>query len=99
MVVTIACSVLASSGFWALIQARLNRNNTDSRLLLGLAHDRIVDLGVKYLERGYITNDEYENLNNYLYEPYLAKGGNGSAKRVMEAVRKLPFRDERGKNV
>ena len=99
MIVTIACSVLASSGFWALIQARINRNNTDSRLLLGLAHDRIIDLGEKYLERGYITNDEYENLNNYLYEPYLAKGGNGSAKRVMEAVRKLPFREERGKNV
>lgn len=37
------------------------------------------------------TRDEYENLNDYLYEPYAAAGGNGSAKRVMEEVKKLPL--------
>lgn len=49
------------------------------QLLVGLAHDRIVYLGMKYIERGYITRDEYENLNDYLYVPYAAAGGNGSA--------------------
>ena len=28
----------------------------------------------------------------YLYEPYEEMGGNGSARRVMEEVRKLPIR-------
>lgn len=46
---------------------------------------------MKYVERGYITSDEYENLNDYLYAPYAEAGGNGSAKRVMEEVRKLPL--------
>ena len=45
-----------------------------------------------YIDRGYVTQDEYENLQVYLYEPYEEMGGNGSARRVMEEVRKLPIR-------
>lgn len=61
-------------------------------MLVGLAHDRITHLGMAYLTRGYITQDEYENLNDYLYQPYEKMGGNGSAKRIMEEVRKLPIK-------
>ena len=61
-------------------------------MLVGLGHDRIVYLGLKYIERGWITHEEYENLNEYLYVPYSKMGGNGSAERVMENVRKLPFK-------
>ena len=61
-------------------------------VLVGLAHDRIIHLGMVYIERGYVTQDEYENLQVYLYEPYEEMGGNGSARRVMEEVRKLPIR-------
>ena len=39
----------------------------------------------------YITQDEYENLYEYLYSPYIKMGGNGSAKRVMQEVEKLPI--------
>ena len=92
MIVTVVCSVVASSGFWALVQNRMNKHDANTRLLIGLAHDRICYLGLKYIERGYITQDEYENLNDYLYVPYRERGGNGSAKRVMETVKKLPFR-------
>lgn len=88
---TVVSSILASSGFWAMVQSHTSKHDANSRLLLGLAHDRIVDLGVRYIRRGYITQDEYENLNDYLYEPYRQRGGNGSAKRVMETVRQLPF--------
>ena len=62
-----------------------------SAMLLGLGHDRIVYLGSCYVERGYITQDEYENLHDYLYVPYAENGGNGSAKRVMESVKQLPM--------
>ena len=60
-------------------------------MLIGLAHDRIVYLGMGYVERGYITQDEYENLYEYLYKPYERLGGNGSAKRIMIEVNKLPI--------
>ena len=61
-------------------------------MLIGLGHDRIVYLGMKYIERGYITNDEYENLYEYLFKPYEKMGGNGSAKRIMDEVGRLPIR-------
>lgn len=92
MVVTIVCAVLASSGFWAYIQKRNEKKDNKTKLLLGLAHDRILYLGEKYITRGSITKDEFENIHDYLYVPYKAEGGNGSATRIMEEVKKLPIR-------
>ena len=89
--ITILLALVGSAGFWGFLEARRKKSDANTRLLVGMAHDRIVYLGMKYIERGYITKDEYENLNDYLYDPYAAAGGNGSAKRVMEEVRKLPL--------
>jgi hypothetical protein len=50
----------------------------------GISHQR-------YIERGWITQDEYENLHDYLYKPYEEMGGNGSAKKVMQEINKLPI--------
>jgi len=57
----------------------------------GQGHDRIIYLGGKYLERGGLTNEEYENLNDYIYQPYVNLGGNGTARRVMDEVNNLPI--------
>ena len=92
LIVTIVCSVIASSGFWAVVQRFLNKNDSSSKLLLGLAHDRIMWLGKGYIKRGYITVEEYENLITYLYEPYVQRGGNGSAKMVVDQVMKLEIK-------
>ena len=89
--VTVVCSVIASSGFWALISTKLNRKDASTDMLIGLGHDRIIFLGLKYIERGWITQEEYENLYEYLYKPYKKLGGNGSAQRVMEEVNRLPI--------
>lgn len=91
MIVTIVCAVIASSGFWAYIQKRNENKDAKSRMLIGLAHDRIIFLGMSYIERGWVTQDEYENLYEYLYKPYEEMGGNGSAKRIMTEVNKLPI--------
>lgn len=92
LLVTIAVSILGSSGLWAFITKKLESKDVKTKLLLGLAHDRIMQSGTYYIERGYITNDEYENLYDYLYTPYKEMGGNGSAKRLMEQVERLPVR-------
>lgn len=89
--ITVLCAVLASSGFWALVQKLTDKKDAKTQMLVGLAHDRILYLGMSYVQRGYITKDEYENLYDYLYKPYLKMGGNGSAKRVMGEVDKLPL--------
>lgn len=92
IVLTILSSVLASSGLWAFLMAKMDRNSAEREMLIGLGHDRIMYLGMRYIERGWITQDEYENLNTYLYEPYQRLGGNGSAHRIMDEVNKLPIR-------
>ena len=96
--VTIICAVLASSGFWAFLQKRAARKaakskqtTVETQMLIGLAHDRIIYLGMIYIERGWVSQDEYENLYEYLYKPYEKLGGNGSAKRIMTEVNKLPI--------
>lgn len=89
--VTIICAVIASSGFWTYVQARRDKKDVKTQMLIGLAHDRIIALGMAYIERGWITQDEYENLDVYLFKPYEEMGGNGSAKRVMDEVNRLPI--------
>lgn len=85
--VTILCSIIASSGLWAYISKKADKKDVRTQMLIGLAHDRILSLGMQYLERGdWITRDEYENLHDYLYIPYEKMGGNGSARRVMLEV-------------
>lgn len=94
MILTIVCAVIASSGFWAYISKRSEKKDVKTRMLVGLAHDRILFLGMSYIDRGYITRDEYENLYEYLYQPYEKMGGNGSVKRVMQEVNKLPIHSQ-----
>lgn len=93
-IVTILVTVLTSSTFWAFLQKQADKKDIKTKMLIGLGHDRIVYLGMKYIERGWITKDEYENLNDYLYEPYKTMGGNGSAERIMQEVNKLPIKSE-----
>lgn len=93
MTLTVVCAVIASSGFWAYLQARRERKDVKTRMLVGLAHDRILSLGMRYIERGHITRDEYENLYEYLYRPYEKMGGNGSAKRIMQIINTLPIQN------
>lgn len=89
--VTILVSVLASSGVWAVVIKFMDKKDARTQMLIGLGHDRIMYLGTSYIERGYITSEEYENLVDYLYRPYELMGGNGSAKRVVEEIKKLPL--------
>lgn len=95
-------TALTSSGACSILLYLMQRHDRrkdkwtqESRLqsdmLMGLGHDRIVYLGGSYIERGYVTHDEYENLRDYLYKPYAALGGNGTAKKIMAEVEKLPL--------
>lgn len=86
-------AIIASSGFWAYIQKKESKKSAATKLLMGLAYDRISTLGMLYIHRGEITKDEYEEFVTYLYEPYKEAGGNGSAVRIMDAVNQLPLRN------
>ena len=102
VILAIITSILASSGLWAYMAKRYeaklqHKLESDAdrvaerAMLVGLAHDRIVSQGMHCIERGFITQDEYENLDVYLFEPYTKLGGNGSAAKIMQEVNKLPI--------
>lgn len=93
---TLILAIFASSGFWAFLLAIINkildRKSAKNKMIKGLGHDRIIFLCEVYLARGWLTTEEFENLHDYLYEPYVKMGGNGTAKKMMAEVEKLPIR-------
>ena len=93
MLITVVCSVVASGGFWSYLQARREKKDAKTKLLLGLAHDRIMSLAALYTSRGYITQDEYENFHDYLYVPYHDSNGNGTGTKAMAEVERLPMHE------
>ena len=72
---------------------KVNKERPEYKMILGLGHDIIINRGEYYIARGCITKDEYENLNEYLYKPYLEMGGNGTAKKIMDEIEKMPLKE------
>ena len=91
IMLTIFTSVLASSGLWAFLSARFDKRDAEREILIGIGHIEIVFFGMQYIERGWITQDEYDTLCE-LYEPYVKLGGNGSGTKIMKEVEKLPIK-------
>jgi hypothetical protein len=90
--VVLVTALLGSSGLFAYLGSRNKTQGAMVRLLLGLAYDKIATLGMHYIERGWITRDEYEEFHKDLYTPYRDFGGNGVAEQIMNQVSNLPFR-------
>lgn len=91
-VILVVSAILASSGLWAIMSKILDKPSTNTQMLIGLGHDRIVHLAKVYIERGWVTVEEYENLHYYLFTPYVKIGGNGTAKGLMNKVDQLPIK-------
>ena len=81
----------ASTGFWAYIQHRSQTKSASARLLMGIAYNELVTRGAKYIERGWVSTDEFDDYEKYYFRPYKDLGGNGTAERIMNEVRSLPF--------
>lgn len=93
IILTIVTSILASSGLWAFLGSRMERNNAERELIIGIGHIELVFFGMQYLERGWITREEYETMQG-LYKPYIKLGGNGSGTKIMKELESLPIRDK-----
>lgn len=99
LLTAIILALIASSGFWGIVLYRIQnkdgkKENADNltKLVLGLAHQEIIRTCMLYVQRGYITKDEYEDMFKYLYDPYRALGGNGTAEKIISEVEKLPMK-------
>lgn len=74
------------------VQKKDKQKDASTRMILGLGHEQIVELGLSYIKQGYITEIQYKDLITYLWEPYEALGGNGTAAKIIKEVDKLPIR-------
>jgi len=92
-------AIVASSGFWLFIMKKTEGKDLVRRLVMGLAHDRLMFLSMQYIQEGKITKDEYENLCLFLYEPYKELLGNGTINRLMNEVDRLPIIQESTKPI
>ncbi len=104
MIITALISALSSSGVMSLVLYLIQRhdrikdqkaaeNSAQSRMLLGLGHDKIIYITDKFVRRGCITLKEKRNLE-FLYKPYHDMGGNGDCKIGYEACQELPVVSE-----
>ena len=96
IIVTLIVAIFGSTGFWTWLMNRNKQKSATSRLLMGIAYSEIIRRCEHYLKHGSITTDEYNELNRYLFEPYREMGGNGTAEKLMNEVRKLPTDKEVG---
>ena len=83
-------ALLGGSGIWAWAKAQADHNNNAVKLLLSVSRNQLITLGREYIERGYITMDEYEEYE-VEYRIYSTLGGNGLASRVFKQVDNLPM--------
>ena len=98
--VTLLVAVFASTGFWSLVQyiigiikEKKGGNSAEKNLLIALSHDRILTLSKEAIAKGYISQDDYDNLAQ-MTEPYFQAGGNHLAKKYWTEVQTLPIRDD-----
>lgn len=83
-------TLLSTPGIWAWAKTRTTRNTSEINLLLQVSKNHLVTQGREYLNRGYITMDEYEEYESE-YQVYSSLGGNGLARRVFKQVDDLPI--------
>lgn len=80
-----------------IMQDTENRFQMLERAMKAIQHDRIYSLTEEYINRGYVTLDELDNLD-YLFQSYKEQGGNGSGERRYMLVQKLPIVKEGEEN-
>jgi hypothetical protein len=86
-------AIIGSTGLWMFLTKRFDNKSLHMKLTMGMAHNTILYAGMKHIRRGYITQEELENIHDYLWVPYSELGGNGSAKRMIDQLTKLPVKE------
>ena len=99
-IVVAIIAAVSSSGVMSLVifllqrhdrkkEAERENESVQTKMLLGLGHDKVLYLTDKYVKRGSITLKEKRNLE-FLVAPYFDLGGNGDCRIGYDACQKLP---------
>lgn len=89
IIIAVISAVFASSGFWAFAlavyqhkQHQKDNESLERQALLGLLHEKLIEKCDFYIQRGYITEAEMRDFDEYLYKPYRALNGNGLVEKL-----------------
>lgn len=99
LIAALSSSALAAviSGVFTLLSARKKKANGTEAGVRILLYDRIKDLGNQFVERGYVTRDEYEDLIRMHEVYHTSLDGNGYLDNLMLEVNGLPHsKQEKG---
>ena len=100
ILVTVLVAVLSSSGLWAYLEKRKSKlvealekeEKSDcnmKELLIALAKVQICHMATIYIERGWISTNEAEMLEQ-TFKPYHEIGGNGAGEILYKQAMNLP---------
>ena len=103
-IITIIGFIFASNGFWAFLTSRSQRKKVNLEKIeqdieiqkksnKALLHDRLTEVCLVCIKRKYVTPNEMDNVE-YMFKPYEELGGNGTVKKLVKDVRKLPVRED-----
>lgn len=70
-----------------------SKENRDLELIIASYRFRLVQLCKLYIKKGYMTQDEYDQLTEF-FKLYSSLGGNGQAREYYEKTVKLEIRAE-----
>ena len=104
-IVTAIITGMTSSGVTGIILYLIKRHDEKAdkrdaeedatrKLVLGLSYDKLMERLTALIARGWTTVDEYHDLKKYLYDPYIACGGDGTVERLWKEYEKLPMKGE-----
>lgn len=99
LIAALSSSALAAiiSGVFTLLLARQKKGNSIEAGVRILLYDQIKYRGNHFIERGYVTRDEYEDLIKMHEVYHTALDGNGYLDNLMLEVNKLPHsKQEKG---
>lgn len=60
------------------------------QMIMGQTYVNIVRTCEYWIQRGWVEQDDIRDLEHYMYDPYRAWGGNGTAERLFKQVCELP---------
>ena len=92
----IGISTLLCFSYRSLVKKIHDERETNAAMREGmkaLLHNKIIEKCEKCIEKGYCSTEEMDEIL-YLYDPYKALNGNGSAERAIEKVKDLPTQPE-----
>lgn len=92
-IIIIMFTIFISGGLWYAIQHLCEQRNQQAldreKLLMGLGYTQIMFFIRTYLKAGQLTQDEYDELEESLCQPYLALSGNKCIKAYMAKLKSM----------